>query len=763
MLSPNPDPVPTSALALAKTSGNGSGPAPVPSPVRPPAVTGLPAAAALPPALASDPMDGALLRALRRCWLPAVGFGLLGAILTGVVAWFVLPSKYTAQALLHVASHSPHGVFTGSESSDDFAAYQRTQATLLKSRAVLQAALRQPQVAELNEVHGQTDPASWLGSSLVIDSTLGPEILRVSLSGENPQALPVLVNGVVQAYLQEVVNGEQVKQQARVEQLMDNYRRFEDTLRRKRATLKELETSLGVEDPQTVALRYQSALQQLSVAQKERLQAHLGLKNAQAELASERDQLTKPPQVVISELAIDQFLKQDPAYQKLLIRQAQLEEDIERIQSIAVPGVRESQLEGPRAKLAQLEQTMRTRRKEIRPLVEAQLKIQAREDIKAAIAKLESRVSVLQVQEQGLGGEVQRLEGEIKRLAAAIRQPDKPTSDLEALRDDVTQGEQVLKKLTEQLYTLKVEPVVPARVSLLEAAEVPQSKTLDRKIKTTGLAALGMFGLIVLGISWREYRARRVYEVADVSQGLGLNLLGTLPALPAAARRLLPEANPGNQLYWQTLLAESVDALRTQLLHAAQVEPLRVIMITSASGGEGKTSLAGHLATSLARARRRVLLVDGDLRNPGLHRQFGVPLEPGLSEVLRGEKSFTDVVRPTPQNRLALVPAGRWDSEAIQALAHKRSSSIFDVPKDEYDFIVVDSSPVLPVADSLLLGQHADGVVFAVLREESRLPAIYAAHQRLATLGIRLLGTVVIGVRGDGQVRLYPYPKAAAD
>jgi capsular exopolysaccharide synthesis family protein len=759
MLSPNPDPVSTPALALAKTSGNGSGPTPVPAHGRPTAVAGL--AVALPPALASDPMDGALLRALRRCWLPAVGFGLLGAVLTGAIAWFVLPSKYTAQALLHVASHLPPGVFTGSESSDDFAAYQRTQATLLKSRTVLQAALRLPQVAELEEVRSQTDPASWLGSSLVVDSTLGPEILRVSLSGEHPQALPVLVNGVVQAYLQEVVNADQIKQQARVEQLMENYRRFEDTLRRKRSTLRELETSLGVEDPQTVALRYQSALQQLSVAQKERLQAHLGLKNTQAELAAERDRFTKPPQVVVSELAIDQYLKQDPAYQQLLIRQAQLEQDMERIQRIAVPGIRESQMEGPRTELARLQQTMRAHRKEIRPLVEAQLKIQTQEETKAAIAKLETRVAVFQVQEQGLAGEVQRLEGEIKRLAAAIRQPDKPTSDLEALRDEVTQGEQVLKKLTEQLYTLKVEPVMPPRVRLLEAAEVPQSKTLDRKIKTTGLATLGMFSLVVLGISWREYRARRVYEVADVAQGLGLNLLGTLPALPTSARRLLPGTNPGNQLYWQTLLAESVDALRTQLLHAAQLEPLRVIMITSASGGEGKTSLASHLATSLARARRRVLLVDGDLRNPGVQRQFGCPLEPGLSEVLRGENSFADVVQATPQERLAVVPAGRWDSEAIQALAQKGSGSIFDSLKDEYDFIVVDSSPVLPVADSLLLGQHADGVVFAILREESRLPAIYAAHQRLATLGIRLLGTVVIGVNGDGPARLYPYGRAA--
>src|SRR5205085_4252844 len=97
---------------------------------------------------------------------------------------------------------------------------------------------------------------------------------------------------------------------------------------------------------------------------------------------------------------------------------------------------------------------------------------------------------------------------------------------------------------------------------------------------------------------------------------------GTLPALPARARRPLPAGSDDKDLYWQNRVNEAIDAIRTLLLHTARSETLQVVMVTSAAGGEGKTSVASHLAASLARAWRKTLLVDGDLRNPVAHTLF---------------------------------------------------------------------------------------------------------------------------------------------
>ena len=96
--------------------------------------------------------------------------------------------------------------------------------------------------------------------------------------------------------------------------------------------------------------------------------------------------------------------------------------------------------------------------------------------------------------------------------------------------------------------------------------------------------------------------------------------------------------------YWQNLLLESVDATRTMLVHAARTGSHRVVMITSAVGGEGKTSLSSYLATSLARSGLRTLLVDADLRSPSIHRLFDLPVAPGLSELLRGEVDLADAI-----------------------------------------------------------------------------------------------------------------------
>jgi capsular exopolysaccharide synthesis family protein len=181
------------------------------------------------------------------------------------------------------------------------------------------------------------------------------------------------------------------------------------------------------------------------------------------------------------------------------------------------------------------------------------------------------------------------------------------------------------------------------------------------------------------------------------------------------------------------------------LLHAARTESLQVVMVTSALPGEGKTSLASQLATSLARAWRKTLLVDGDLRKPGAHALFDLPQEPGLCEVLRGEVQAADAIKPTALSRLWLMPAGNWDNHAVQALAQESVRAMFSQLKEHYDFIIVDSAPVLPVADSLLLGQNVDAVIFSLLRDVSRLPTVYSAQQRLNNLGIRILGAVVLG------------------
>jgi capsular exopolysaccharide synthesis family protein len=753
-----PDSHPAKAGADQTAGGTATSPA---------AWSGTDAGTVVPPALSSAPTMNTMVQAVRRHWLVLFGLGLLGAGLAFAAVWFLVPPKYTAEVLLEFERPAR------AEGDFDVVNFKKVQAARLKGYNVFMATLKKAEVAELSEVRAHADPKDWLQSDLLADEKVAPGVLRVVLGGDHPDELPVIVNEVVRAYLREFAADEQGKMAVRIKLLRDTYKSCVESLRDKRQKLRTRKEALGLDDPETMQVRYQTALGQLAAAQTPAVPLQLELKKAEVELATILARLKAPETIPISEFAIDEELKLDPVIKKHFEDLAVNAVKIQEIKSKISPRAQGPLLHGPLAEQKSILATLTALRDEMRTDIEARLRGKLVFELKEQAAKLRSTIELTREQRKSLDGEVKRLRAEVESLRFAMIAPDKLPPDLLALKDDVDQTEMALKKLGEELGTLQVGsfdpknlpadfrtvqvgPISP-RVTMHEAPRDLITMDLKRQVKMAGGAGLGMFALVFFGVVLFESRQRRVYGATDVVQGLGINLLGTLPALPAHTRRPLAALSAPRDLYWQNIMTESVDVIRTVLLHSAQVESLRVVMVTSAIGGEGKTSLASHLAASLARSWRKTLLIDCDLRNPAAHQQFDVPLEPGFSEVLRGEVEFGDVIRPTPVSRLWMIPAGKWDSHAIQALAQDGVRSLFDRLKEQYDFIIIDACPVLPVADSLLIGQHADAVLFSILRDVSRMSAVYAAHQRLSALGIRMLGAVVIGEKVDSYGRSSQY------
>jgi capsular exopolysaccharide synthesis family protein len=258
-------------------------------------------------------------------------------------------------------------------------------------------------------------------------------------------------------------------------------------------------------------------------------------------------------------------------------------------------------------------------------------------------------------------------------------------------------------------------------------------------------------------VAWLEFRARRIQSTEEVVLGLGMRVVGAVPTLPPQSRFRFIGVEDAVDLTGHNLV-ESIDGIRTMLLRNAAMEGTRVIMVTSAVSGEGKTTLASNLALSLARAGRRTLLVDCDLRRPSAHQLFEQTLQPGFSETLLREVDLADAIRPTTtDDNLRLLPAGQWDRQVIQELAKEGMEPLFDRLKEEFDFVVIDSHPVLPATDSLLIGQYVDAVIVSLMRDVSQAPRVYAACQRLATLGIRVFGAVVNGMPSEVYDNHYHY------
>ena len=307
------------------------------------------------------------------------------------------------------------------------------------------------------------------------------------------------------------------------------------------------------------------------------------------------------------------------------------------------------------------------------------------------------------------------------------------------------------------MEALKVESHATPRITTLERAVILPTQEEQRRLLMTVLAGLGVFGLGLVGVAWWDFRLGKFATAEEAVDGLELCILGTLPLLSRDRRLELIEPDASTGTEQSVVFAEAVDATRTLLQHAMKRSESHCVLVTSATESEGKTSLAVALSVSLARAGFRTVLVDGDLRRPTIHSLFGLPEAPGLCELLRGERGTEEVVKETSLPRLSLLAAGKLDARAAQSLSHESAQAVFRALRDRYDYVIVDSSPVLPVAGTLQLARCVDGVVFSVLRDVSCLSASSAACQRLASLDVPLFGVVVQGVRGEAYGNYYTY------
>ena len=351
----------------------------------------------------------------------------------------------------------------------------------------------------------------------------------------------------------------------------------------------------------------------------------------------------------------------------------------------------------------------------------------------------------------------ERLKEEIeknKKLESALTDN---TLDLQDLQDELKQTQESADKIAREAEVLTVELQAPPRIKKLEDAVPPTSRDSKKWWIMFGMISLGSFLVPLVGVTFLELRTRKIDNADEVVIDLGLPVVGSLPMLPSKARRHGVVDRNEKDRYWYNLLLESIDATRTMLVHAARSGSHRVVLITSALSGEGKTSLASHLATSLARSGKKTLLIDADLRKPSIHRLFDLTAEPGLGELLRRENTLEEVTAATAISELKIITAGRCDHLTLRILSQGGMGGLFTGLKEQYDFVIVDSSPILPVADALIIAQQVDAVLFSVLTDVSRKTKVFAAYQRLATLGVKVLGAVVTGAH-DGVYGTNYYP-----
>jgi len=266
-------------------------------------------------------------------------------------------------------------------------------------------------------------------------------------------------------------------------------------------------------------------------------------------------------------------------------------------------------------------------------------------------------------------------------------------------------------------------------------------------------------------------------DAAEASRFLGTDVIGLLPSdrtaaqlprRPAAATDLISFTNGNGRNgsnghhangHYPSIsgFEEAVRTLRNTILLSDFEQRLRSIVLTSATASEGKTTIAAHLAIANADRGRRTLLVDGDLRRPGLHVRFGLSPKEGLSNVLTGEVGWQDVVIPIEgKPNLQLLPSGPSSHRAADLIG-PRLAELLDEFGKRYDLVILDSPPLLGFAECLQMATAADGVVIITRAGETKRRGVFAVVSTLARLRANLLGVVLNQVRHNTSVEGYSY------
>ena len=366
----------------------------------------------------------------------------------------------------------------------------------------------------------------------------------------------------------------------------------------------------------------------------------------------------------------------------------------------------------------------------------------------------------------------QFVDGQLKAIQDEIAAAQSETATLVALPNRTAAQNLRLAALQNQLtglrqtYTTLLAYSTESSANLLtivQPAAVPSAPISPRPLFNAAVAAVLSVILALVGIALLEQFADAVRTPEEVQAVGGLPNLGAIPHMGAAAGR--------NPIYVLTTImqprapaSEAFRILRANLEFASPDEPLRTMLVASASPSEGKTTVAANLAVVFSQAGRRTLLVDVDFRRPGLHEVFRLDNTRGVSTLLASrDLAVSDVARRSEDGNFWVVTTGPIPPNPAELVVSRRMGEVIGLLREAADLVIFDGPPILAAADAASLAHQVDGTIVVVQAGRTRRASLRAALAALEQVGARTLGTVVNRIPSWDAPTAYSYERSSAD
>jgi capsular exopolysaccharide synthesis family protein len=233
-----------------------------------------------------------------------------------------------------------------------------------------------------------------------------------------------------------------------------------------------------------------------------------------------------------------------------------------------------------------------------------------------------------------------------------------------------------------------------------------------------------------------DYMDDSLWAPKDLTEFKNLTLLGIVPSSKIVRKRLISTIDPQSQVF------EAYRMIKNNLKHLYLSKSIKSLVITSPERGNGRTTTAANLGIAIAKQGKSVLLIDLDLRNPGIHKKFGLNGVRGITDYLVDDLPIEEIIRNTGMNNLNIIPCGNIPSDPAAIIESARIPEVIDQLLQKYDLIIMDTPPLTLANDALVLGNYSDVLMTIVERGKTTFSSLNYCMELLKNVGLKCEGVI---------------------
>ncbi len=689
--------------------------------------------------------------AVKRQWVPAVSIFAATVALSLIAAALAKPSYQAEGRLLFknpafkvVGSSLAPNNMEGGEAGDlkPLVSTQNpitTQMEVLTSRPLLQKSIEQ---LELKNDKGKPLRVIDLQSAITTKIIGGSDVLQIDYKNSNPQKAATVVNKLMDLYLENDISTSRAEAESARASMDQQLPKTQRAVSEAEVALRKFRQQNNVVDLSEEGKSAVGIIGNLETTINA-TQAQLDEATAQAKGLKEKVNLNSQEAITVSAIS------QSPAIQGILAQQQDVERQLATEssrfsdQNPIIISLKEKQSELTTLLNQQIRNTVGKKAK----IPQGSLRIG---DLKQAMIK------------ESLQAEVQR-DGLVKKLASlkssraayekrvnVMPQLVQTQRQLERQLEVSQSTHQILLKKVQELQLAKSKNTSTARI--ITSAVVPEKP--DNKAKTV-IGSLGIMLGTLLGLSavaYLESKDKSLKTVKEIDKLFGYTLLGAIPAAQKKKKNRVNDRTPALTTLEvsvrdtpQSVTSEMSRSIQSNLRFLSFEKHLKTIAITSSIANEGKSKVAANLAAAIAGVGQKVLLIDADMRVPYQHQFWKLPLKKGLSDILSGNSKLSQISW-TVMDNLDVVTAGSRPQNALSCLESKQMESLLQEVAGCYDFVIIDTPPILVAAETLSVANMTDGILLVARPGVIDANNARAAQEKLKLANANILGLIVNGV-----------------